>query len=144
MTSTVVTRFLRDDRGAVSVDWVVLTAVLVGTALATIGAVERGSVGVASGLSDRVGDGDFVLEWTNFGRNPSEMAAELAYGFHDGDWGAARVAGLIDTGTSDEDLQAEYAVWSARASDPGYGNPAEARDQLAVLDIAMTARRVTP
>ena len=45
-----VRRFGRDDTGAVTVDWVVLTAATVGLCLGAIGAVRTGALGLGNGL----------------------------------------------------------------------------------------------
>ncbi len=42
--------FLKSDDGAVTVDWVVLTAAIVGLGLAVIGTVSNGALDQASGL----------------------------------------------------------------------------------------------
>jgi Flp pilus assembly pilin Flp len=43
-------RFLTDDAGAVTVDWVVLTAVIIGLSLAVIGTISNGAMDEANGL----------------------------------------------------------------------------------------------
>jgi len=43
-------RFLTDDSGAVTVDWVVLTAVIIGLSLAVIGTISNGAMNEANGL----------------------------------------------------------------------------------------------
>jgi Flp pilus assembly pilin Flp len=55
--------FKNDESGAVTVDWVVLTAALVGLGLAVIGVVSGGletaSDGIAASLNNAQGDGSF-------------------------------------------------------------------------------------
>ncbi len=55
MTFKTITQFLSDDSGAVTVDWVVLTAALVGLGLAVISVV-------SGGLEDLSGDIDTQLQ----------------------------------------------------------------------------------
>ncbi len=47
---TFLTRFRRDDDGAVTVDWVVLTAAIVGLGVAVIGVVSQGALDQSTGL----------------------------------------------------------------------------------------------
>ncbi|WP_299141415.1 hypothetical protein [uncultured Tateyamaria sp.] len=50
--------FLRDDSGAVTVDWVVLTAAVVALAVALVLALTNGSVGVSAGVEE------FMTNWS--------------------------------------------------------------------------------
>ena len=50
--------FARDERGAVTVDWVVLTAAVVGLAVALVLVLVNGSVGVSAGVEA------FMTGWT--------------------------------------------------------------------------------
>ena len=45
-------KFIRDDYGAVTVDWVVLTAAIVGIAIAVINVISGGVENVANGIDD--------------------------------------------------------------------------------------------
>jgi len=48
-------KFQNDESGAVTVDWVVLTAAIVGLGLAVIAAVRTASLGLATKISDAIG-----------------------------------------------------------------------------------------
>jgi Flp pilus assembly pilin Flp len=52
--------FVREDTGAASVDWVVLTAAVIALALASIGAAQQGVVALGGSVTDeaRLGAGD--------------------------------------------------------------------------------------
>ncbi len=45
-----INRFLNDENGAVTVDWVVLTAAIVGLGVAVIGSIANGALDQANGL----------------------------------------------------------------------------------------------
>ena len=47
--------FLRSDKGAVTVDWVVLTAGIVTVIVLIFGAVRDDTIGLADGISDYMG-----------------------------------------------------------------------------------------
>lgn len=51
-------KLLRDDEGAVTVDWVVLTAAVVGLAVAIVVALTNGSAGVSAGVEE------FMKNWS--------------------------------------------------------------------------------
>ena len=47
-------KFAKDESGAVTVDWVVLTAALVGIAVAMVGVIETGIESASSDISDEI------------------------------------------------------------------------------------------
>ena len=51
-----VCQFFRDERGAVTVDWVVLTAAIVGLGAAVITTVANGALDHSTGLGAHMGD----------------------------------------------------------------------------------------
>ncbi len=54
--------FWQDENGAVTVDWVVLTAALVGMAIAVVALVNRGAVDTATGLGAAVAGQSTLME----------------------------------------------------------------------------------
>lgn len=52
--------FLNDEDGAVTVDWVVLTAAIVGLGVAGIASVQSGIVGLAGQIDTAVNDDSWV------------------------------------------------------------------------------------
>jgi len=52
MTRTI--HFLKDETGAVTVDWVVLTAAIIGLSLAVIGTITNGALDKSNGLGTRL------------------------------------------------------------------------------------------
>ena len=53
-------KFLKDEDGAVTVDWVVLTAAIVGLGVAGISSVQSGVVGLAAKIGTAVDNPDWV------------------------------------------------------------------------------------
>lgn len=49
-------RLVSDESGAVTVDWVVLTAAIVGLAVGVISSVKSGPEGIAETISDKVAE----------------------------------------------------------------------------------------
>lgn len=52
--ATSIQRFVQDDSGAVTVDWVVLTAATVGLGFAVMNVVEQGLVDLATAISEEL------------------------------------------------------------------------------------------
>lgn len=59
--------FRADESGAVTVDWVVLTAAVVGLAIAVIAAVRPGLTNVANAIGDGLTESSTTLGDLNFG-----------------------------------------------------------------------------
>ncbi len=49
-----ISRFLAEEHGAVSVEWLVLVAAIVGFALVVVGTIQAGAIDVASDISSSV------------------------------------------------------------------------------------------
>lgn len=58
--SKFINQFLKDEDGAVTVDWVVLTAAIVGLGVAGISSVQSGVVGLAGKIGTAVDADDWV------------------------------------------------------------------------------------
>jgi Flp pilus assembly pilin Flp len=58
--SKFINQFLNDEDGAVTVDWVVLTAAIVGLGVAGISSVQSGVVGLASSIGTAVNSSTWV------------------------------------------------------------------------------------
>jgi len=58
---TKISAFLKDDSGAVTVDWVVLTAAIVGLGLLVFTFVRPAVSNLASGIGDKLGDAQACL-----------------------------------------------------------------------------------
>lgn len=59
--------FRNDEAGAVTVDWVVLTAAIVGLGIAVVASVRTGSTNVASAINTSLSTGATTLGTVNFG-----------------------------------------------------------------------------
>ena len=73
MTFATIKTFLNDESGAVTVDWVVLTAALVGLGIAAMGVVRGGVAGLTGDISNALVDtapvtGGFSADEINTGQ----------------------------------------------------------------------------
>jgi len=55
-------RFKKDEDGAVTVDWVVLTAAVVGLGIVVMGFISPAVSNLAQGISDKLGEAQTQLE----------------------------------------------------------------------------------
>ncbi|MEM9797927.1 MAG: hypothetical protein AAF919_15655 [Pseudomonadota bacterium] len=134
-------RLIRDESGAVTVDWTVLTAAGVGLGLIVMGVVATGAGNTTADISESL-DGAYIgFLSENFGKTPYDVAAEVELNHFGSRWPQRRMNRLLND-TSEQSLVNQHRRWSNRASDPGYSNPGRAADQLAMIEIAMDARGV--
>ena len=62
-----INQFVKDEDGAVTVDWVVLTAAVVGLAVAGVAAVRTGVTDVAEGIGSQLTTSADTIQDVNFG-----------------------------------------------------------------------------
>ena len=58
-------RFLADESGAVTVDWVVLTAAIVGLGVVVITTIANGALDHTSGLNSHLANAEVTTSYTN-------------------------------------------------------------------------------
>ncbi len=138
-----ISSYLRTETGAVTVDWVVLTAALVGLGLATMALVANGLGGGAAQINGVLMSDETGYRGRHFGKSPLEDARAVTLTSYRENWVEPRLDTLLND-LSDRQLQNQHATWTARAADPSDRNHARAADQLAMIGIAMDARRVSP
>ena len=107
--------FLRDETGAVTVDWVVLTAALVGLGLAVMGVVASGTEDLTGDIDEQLTDGSIIRTAFTGGSVSGASAACGAAGVSCAGMDASALSGM--TGTA---FDAEVASWAAA------GNPTAA------------------
>jgi len=61
--SRVLTNFFKDESGAVTVDWVVLTAAIVGLGVIVITTIAEGALDHSSGLNDHLANADVTTQY---------------------------------------------------------------------------------
>jgi Flp pilus assembly pilin Flp len=120
--------FVRDETGAVTVDWTVMTAGLVGLGLATMSLVSGGIENLSGDTAAAMADRDIIYESQNFGR---DRAAVLRAG----DWqhyNGNQMANMFNNWSdpefrTDAQLRNSHRTWTNRANDPAlWANTAQA------------------
>ena len=128
-----VNSFLKSESGAVTVDWVVLTAAIVGIAIAVIGLISSGVNSASSGINDELSDvGSLVASL--FGGESTVYGAESGfqeYGFR---YDEAYNEGLV---SGDVELASSYqTAYEAALAEPDAWN----LDELAGFEKAMVEK----
>ncbi|MEM7644542.1 MAG: hypothetical protein AAF366_18755 [Pseudomonadota bacterium] len=136
-------RFLLDTAGAVTVDWVVLSAGLIGVGLAANGAVQTPQGRTAHEIALMMDASEISFASRHSGRSPREVAQGIQLRHFDETFKTTRMDTLLNA-FSDQRLRNQYRIWRNRLADPDYGNPDRAADHVALLTIAMDARGLTP
>lgn len=138
--------FLRDESGAITVDWTVMTAGLVGLGLATMSLVSGGIEDLSGDTAAAMADRDIIYESQNFGRDRATVLRE-------GDWQhytGNQMAGMFNNWSdpefrTDAQLRNSHRVWSRRAADPNlWANTGQAEDLQAMLGAALDERGLDP
>jgi Flp pilus assembly pilin Flp len=137
------THFWRDTSGAITVEWTVLTAGMVAIALAATSVVGSGLDTNTAMLSAEFTREYRSYEARNFGRSPLEVAQELEMEIMSSARRDRRVEQLLNALT-DNQLRNQHRTWNTRAANPDYDRLPLARDQVALIDVVMDARKVDP
>lgn len=147
--------FLRNESGAVSVDWVVLTAALVGTGLAVLNTVSSG-LQVATGEVDAQMQGQIIkstfaqvanLEFCHNdmaglqAREDTRVASAIAQGDDPDSVDVLLWNALSNDGLSDDDLVSEYATALADEQVSG-GNWSRASTIRATIECELSQREL--
>ncbi|QBY01205.1 hypothetical protein E2K80_11095 [Rhodophyticola sp. CCM32] len=130
--------FLQDEQGAVTVDWVVLTAAIVGLGLATMTAVSGGVGGLSGEIATELAEMDVVdspfagaSAGSNWGSNPLLNTSGVT---------AERYASWT-SGYSDAELVEVYEAYHNGAH-PTMLDPGDRVDSIGALEADMISRGV--
>ena len=139
-------QFFNDDSGAVTVDWVVLTAALVGLGLATMAVVSGGVEDLSGDMDTQLVSQEIVTE---FGSSVFGITNDQIVSWHHGDtWLDSTVSAWSDPSQiSDADLIAHYNSVAATviAQNPGditSGHYHNAIDHMGAAEEAMRQRGI--
>lgn len=129
--------FLRNETGAVTGNWVVLTAALVGLGLETVAVATTGVEDGSNDIAEALSDGNHIYLAANFGRTPEEVLANTT------SLNARQISNRLDKFLNERsETQVRSAVrnWENIAANPDHKNHAKAEDQLKILNVVMDVR----
>lgn len=134
-------RFLRDERGVVTADWVVLSAAIVTLSIGTMAVTSGGVENLSDDIRDELISDAAIADYRYFGRSYSDYIRSIAWQTRTADQQIALFEGLVDPNVkSDAELLSEYALWSSLAADPNYSDPTLAAERVQLLEVALDAR----
>ncbi|MCK0169328.1 hypothetical protein MWU52_17375 [Jannaschia sp. S6380] len=143
MKNDSISYFFASEHGAVTVNWVVLSASVLGLGLLVTGVVIGGSAGTTGQFVGAMTSDETRFRNANFGRSPAEVVADIDLQGSSDRWAERRLDRAMND-MSENQLRNQQRTWRNRAADPDYSNPGRAADQIAVLNVAMEARGVDP
>lgn len=158
-------RFGRDTSGGITVDWVVLASALVGMALAVVLVVATGVSTVSADIDRDLSSSDHMLSAAAFTDTSSaapETAQAVVFIAPEPEVKAPltpeeRFAAIeLETFNPkqkdrrwdrlntipEKNVRNQLQTWTNRANNPDYEDPAKARDQVKLIELAMDARSI--
>ncbi|MEM1342775.1 MAG: hypothetical protein AAGF68_10655 [Pseudomonadota bacterium] len=134
--------FLAEDSGAVTTDFVVLTAAIVGFGLAAFAVVSDGVNSSSNAVADdlaAIEPGENVAFLS-----PLELLQRNATAMNDNQIANAYSRRLDVDEFSDGRLRNNHRRWSNIAADPGHANHARSADMVAINAAALAERGLEP
>ena len=148
--SNLFNKYFSDDSGAVTVDWVVLTAALVGLGLAVMAVVSGGIENLASDTDTQLTNTEISDRFAEVASAFGLTADNLSSWHHNEGWYNATTANYSDPNiTSPAQLIAQYnamaaIIAAANPADIASGHYQNAIDHMGALEIGMAAQGITP
>ncbi|SFJ53409.1 Flp family type IVb pilin [Jannaschia pohangensis] len=136
-------RFLRADSGAVTVDWVVITAAITGLGIGVLMTVSNGIENSSNDITAQLESDEHIFRSHHFARSTGEEAAAVDLTHYGSNWADRRMNQLMNDLT-DQQLRNQERAWRNRQADVNDPMHSRANDQMAMLSIAMEARGVSP
>lgn len=137
--------FVREETAAVITDWVVLTAGVFAGGIAVLAVASGGVENIAFEIGDELASTDVSDTYRYFGVSYEGYVRGVAWSSRTTEEQVALFQALVDPAiTSDENLQAEHALWAGLAADPDYPDHDLASERVALIEVAMDARGLEP
>lgn len=143
--ATRLAQYLRDENGAVTVDYVFMTAAVVGAAFATITALSGGLEDISNEIVSELTDSELIFMTQNFGRDRRTVLMEGTREFFSANAMGSRYDIWSDPERkTDTQVRNAHRTWSRRMADPAYSQPARAADLVRILEFSLDARHLEP
>lgn len=129
--------FSADERGAVTVDWVVLAAAVVGLGIGAVASVRTGAISLGDGIGTSLSGASVASLGDGAGANPSGLAAYVqrgTWGYDVVEWMAAHSSNY-----SDQEIIDSFNYWM---SDLAQGYSPNALDAAYALVTDMQSRGI--
>lgn len=134
--------FATDELGAVTTDWVLLSASLVFLGVASVGTQNNGGVGVLAGqIANQLSNGDIVFQSRYFGRSVVDLAAEMPVDNRSETWRRNRASRLQERSTAS--LQNQLERWRRRTPDNSPHSQNRIDFEIRVRELELERRGVS-
>ncbi|QBY00834.1 hypothetical protein E2K80_08935 [Rhodophyticola sp. CCM32] len=114
-TRVPIVEFCTDETGAVTVDWMVLTAAVMGLGLAAWANIATEVEDLAGETSSSLTEADIVFQSRYMGRSIEDMALDMPVGNRGDAWKTRRVNSI--QGLTDTQLTNQTQTWSNRTAE---------------------------
>ncbi|MEM9757541.1 MAG: hypothetical protein AAF914_16175, partial [Pseudomonadota bacterium] len=116
--------FWADDCGAIAVDWVVITAAVVGLAMAVVATTSSGVEVLSSDVASEMETRDIRVEPAPPPISPQDQLRATVVSFSNPEGAVRRYDRFADPmQTGDRRLRNIHRTWARRAADPNYARP---------------------
>lgn len=140
-----VARFVKDESGFVTVDYVFMTASVMATTLAVISTLSQGVEGISSTIVEELSSSEIVFMSHNFGRDRETALREGPRDFFSANAMGNRYNIFSDPAQRTEaQVRNAHRTWSRRMNDVAYSQPGRAADMVRILDQALEVRDIEP
>lgn len=136
--------FLIRESGAVTVDFTVASAAIVGIGLAVISVVSGGVEDLARDTSAAMTADDIVFRSANFGQSRADVIAGMTWASYNNGNHARNHFNNIVANRTDAQLRNGHRNWVNAANDPDHENHAIAADRATVFRMALDERGLEP
>lgn len=137
--------FVREETAAVTTDWVVLSAGIVGVGVAVMSSVSGGVENISFAIRDELVRTEVGAVYRYFGGTYEDYVRNVAWATRTTEEQVALFHTLVDPiVTTEAALQTEHSLWSGLAGDPSYPDPELAAERVALIEVAMDARGLEP
>ena len=140
-----VTGFLRDESGAVTTDWVMLSAGLVVLGIGAVGISSGGVENLSYSVADELLSDSAVANYRYFGTTYEDYIRSVTWESRTVDQQLDLFHQLVDPAqNSDAQLLSEHQLWTDLAEDEDYPDMVLAMERVALIEVALDARGLEP
>jgi len=139
------TAFLHDESGAVTADYVFMTAAVCAAGVAVLNTASQGIDGLSSELISEIEAADIVFASQHFGRDRLTVLLDGPRSYFSENAMRTRYNRFADPDQrTDAQVRNAHRTWVRRTRDASYSQPDRAEDMVRILDMALEARRLEP
>lgn len=137
--------FAADETGAITTDFVVMTAAIMGIGMAAMMVISGGVEDLSGDITNDLASNDAIFRSGYFGRDRLTVLLEGPRDYVSETTMRNRYTLFSDPSLrTDAQVRNAHRTWSRRLADPAYSNPGNAADWVRILDQALDVRDLEP